>query len=66
MSLVEPTRTATATDRLQLAVATTIEAYRSDVDADPGLRVVRLEVRFRPGGSVRAVMLSRESEFEND
>jgi len=54
-----------ASGRIQAAIEAALAPYRADLGDDPNLRVIRVEVRLRPGGSVRRVVVSRDSEFED-
>ena len=64
----------TAADRIVRAVVYALEQYRSDLNADPFLEAVRLEVRmyatgdtprrgFEPG-DVRSVVVQHQSELK--
>lgn len=62
MSTVAPARAAMST-RIAQAIHVVIATYAPEIDNDDHLRAVRLEVRVKPDGEVRAVIVSRESEF---
>jgi hypothetical protein len=52
-------------DELLRAVVAQIDRHRRELNADPGLRQVRLTVRFREG-RVRYAQIERVSEAELD
>jgi hypothetical protein len=52
-------------DELLRAIVAQIDRHRRELNADPGLRQVRLTVRFREG-RVRYAQIERVSEAELD
>lgn len=50
-------------ERIKIAVSAVIDEYARDLDQDPALRAVRIEVRVKPDGDIRAVVLDRQSEI---
>jgi hypothetical protein len=52
----------TKTDVIKLAVEAELDRLKHSLDAEDHLRSISIDVKLKPGGSVRAVIVRRESE----
>lgn len=50
-------------ERLKLAIDASIDEYAFELNGDPRIRAVKVEVRVKPGGEIRAVIVDRQSEI---
>jgi hypothetical protein len=57
-------RVATKAERVQAAVKNEIARMAGLIDSMPGLRGVSFNVKIKPDGTVRAVIVTTESENE--
>lgn len=53
----------TLTERMKLAVGAVLDEHADDTDHDPNIRAVRIEVRVKPDGEIRTVIVDRQSEL---
>jgi len=51
------------TQRILSAIELALGTYRDQIDEDQNMAMLRLEVRLKPDGTVRRVLVQRESEI---